>query len=240
VPGLAKLLGSVVPSTPAPDLPGVRVLQVAAGEALQYAVDIPHDDAVVAWYLQAEGKDWSDRAATALTAQIMKSGFFQQLRTEQQLGYVVSAFNWPQVGVPGLVLLVQSPVVDAAEIVVRMEAFMDGVVPDLDQAQFERHREALMSEILRPDKNLGERAEFYWLSIARRELEFDSRLALATALEEISLQDWVAYYQRVFMDQRHSLQVVAPGRLGKLPPVDGARFDTATALKRGRPVYQLP
>ena len=42
----------------------------------------------------------------ALAAQVTKSGFFQQLRTEQQLGYVVSSFAWPQLDVPGIVLLV--------------------------------------------------------------------------------------------------------------------------------------
>ena len=109
------MIASVLSDGPAPALPDLKVLKLAAGESVQYAVDVPHDDAVVAWYLQGEGDSWEDRAATALTAQIMKSGFFQQLRTEQQLGYVVSAFAWPQMDVPGLVMLIQSPVADAMQ-----------------------------------------------------------------------------------------------------------------------------
>ena len=186
----------------------------------------------VAWYLQGAGNSWEDRAATALTGQIMKSGFFQQLRTEQQLGYVVSAFSWPQMDVPGLVMLMQSPVADADAVATAMEEFMQGVLPDLDAAQFERHRAALVSEILRPDKNLWERAEFYWQSIARKQLDFAGRAALADAVETLTLEEWQAYYQRVFLARRHSLQVVTPGNWGTLPQGDSSRYEAAEAIKR--------
>ena len=92
------MLASVVSNAPAPTLPERKVLKLAAGESVQYPVAVPHDDSVVAWYLQGAGDSWQDKAATALTAQIMSSGFFQELRTEQQLGYVVGAVEFPQGG----------------------------------------------------------------------------------------------------------------------------------------------
>ena len=155
----------------------------------------------------------------------MKSGFFQQLRTEQQLGYVAAAFAWPQMDVPGLVMLIQSPVADANTVAGAMQAFMQGVESELDEAQFERHQSALVSDILRPDKNLWERAEFYWQSIARKQFDFAGRQDLAEAVEAFTLQSWLAYYNRVFLQQRHSLQVVAPGRWGDLPEGDFSRYD---------------
>ncbi|MAT91693.1 MAG: peptidase M16 [Halioglobus sp.] len=239
VPRLSQLLEVVVSEQAAPEMPGVRLLRLAPGETLQYAVQVAHDDSVVAWYLQGAGDSWRDRAATALSAQVMKSGFFQQLRTEQQLGYVASAFNWPQLDVPGLVMLIQSPRVDAAEVARRMDDFMQGVLPDLDEEQFARHRAALVSDILRPDKNLRERADFYWSSIARRQYDFDGRQALAEAVENLSLEDWRAYFTRVFLQQRHALQVVAPGRWGTLPANGGPNVDSAAAVKEGRAVYHI-
>ena len=234
---VSTMIAGVLSSDPAPALPDLKVLKLAAGESAQYAVEVPHDDAVVAWYLQGEGNSWEDRAATALTAQIMKSGFFQQLRTEQQLGYVVSAFSWPQMDVPGLVMLIQSPVADADAVATAMQKFMQGVVPDLDEAQFERHRAALVSEILRPDKNLWERAEFYWQSIARKQLDFAGRETLAEAVEALTLQGWQAYYERVFLARRHSLQVVTPGQWGKLPQGDYQRYEAAEDIKNGHDAY---
>ena len=96
-----------------------------------------------------------------------------------------------------------------------------------------------MSEILRPDKNLHERAQFYWSSIARGRYEFDGRETLAATVEGLSLEDWREYYARVFLRNRHSLQVVAPGRFGVLPVVEGRSFDSAEALKQSQDAYSL-
>ena len=234
---LSGMLSTVVLDKPAPVLPELRVLKLAAGESLQYSVDVPHDDSVVAWYLQGADDTFKDRAATALTAQIMKSGFFQQLRTEQQLGYVVSAFAWSKLDVPALVMLIQSPVADANVVAGAMQEFMLQVQSELDAAQFERHKTALVSDILRPDKNLRERAEYYWQSIARKQWDFAGRQMLADAVEALTLEQWEAYYQEVFLKQRHSLQVVAPGRWGIVPEGKYRRYGSAEAIRRGHESY---
>lgn len=236
---VSAMLESVVSDRPAPTLPERKVLKLAPGESLRYTVDVPHSDSVVAWYLQGAGDSWQDRAATALTAQIMSSGFFQELRTEQQLGYVVGAFDYPKLDVPGLVMLVQSPVADADTLATAMQAFMLRVEPALDEAQFERHKASLVSDILRPDKNLNERAEYYWQSIARKEWNFDSRQSLADAVQALTLPDWKAYFARVFLQQRHSLQVVAPGKWGVVPQGDARDYDSAEAIKRGHSAYTI-
>ncbi|MGB1139817.1 MAG: insulinase family protein [Halioglobus sp.] len=235
---LAALLEAVVPQGPAPELPEPRVLKLLAGERAQYDVEVQHDDSVVAWYLQGAGKSWKDRAATGLTAQVMTSGFFQQLRTEQQLGYVVSAFAWSQNQVPGLVMLVQSPVADAPSVAAAMETFVQGVPGSLDEEQFERHKAALVSDILRPDKNIGQRAEFYWRSIAYRQLDFAGRQKVADAVEALTLEEWLAYFEQVFLDKRHSLAVVAPGKWGDLPDL-GQRFDNAADIRAAHGAYRL-
>jgi len=234
---VSAMLSRLIPDTPAAALPDLRVLKLAAGESLQYEVDVPHDDSVVAWYLQGEASEWRDRGATALTAQVIKSGFFQQLRTEQQLGYVASAFDWPQLEVPGLVLLIQSPVADAAKVAQAMDTFMKSVPAALDEQQFARHKAALLSDILRPDKNLWERADFYWQSIATKQVDFDGREQMADAVRSFNLEQWLAYYQRVFIEQAHSLQVVAPGRWQTLPAGEYQLFDSADAIKQGHATY---
>ena len=234
---MSAMLQDIVSSDPAPTLPVRSVLKLAAGESAQYVVDVPHDDSVVAWYLQGDGDSWHDRAATALTAQIMSSGFFQELRTEQQLGYVVGASSFSQLQVPGLLMLVQSPVADANAVAVAMNNFMLNVEPQLDEAQFERHKVSLLSDILRPDKNLAERGEYFWQAIARQDLDFTGRQTLAAAVEAITLDSWRRYYERVFIAQRHSLQVVAPGRQGIVPEGKFDRYSSAEAIQRQHSAY---
>lgn len=234
---VAGQIAAVLPDDAAADIPRRALVRIPAGEVMQYAVDIPHDDSVVAWYLQGAGKDWHDRAATALTAQIMTSGFFQQLRTEQQLGYVVSAFAWNRLEVPGLVMLVQSPVADAPSVAAAMETFLVAVDDELDEAQFNRHKVALISDITRPDKNLGERAAYYWRSIGNQRLDFASREHLAAAVDALSLADWQAYFAQVFIAQPRALQVVSPGQWKTFPGVSGKRYESATAIKAAHETY---
>ncbi|TDG16024.1 peptidase M16 [Seongchinamella unica] len=239
VPGLAARLDKVLPDEAAPDLPELKVLKLEAGESVLYPVDVEHDDAVLAWYLQGAGNAWQDRAATSLTAQIMKSGFFQQLRTEQQLGYIVSAFYWSQLDVPGLVMLIQSPVADTAGLASAMDAFLGGVAGSLDDEQFARHQQALVSEVLRPHKNLWERAEFFWQSIAKKQYAFDGRQQLADAIEALDRVQWQQYFERTFLKQRHSLQVAAPGKAAVLPEGGQRRVESAEVLKAGHRFYSI-
>ncbi len=234
---ISNKVATLLPLNPAPELPSLKVLKLAPDESLLLAANVPHDDSVVAWYLQGEGKSWADRGATALTGQIMKSGFFQQLRTEQQLGYIVSAFSWAQRDVPALVLLVQSPGTDAPAVASAMETFMQSVEGDLNKEQFERHKTALVSDILRPHKNIWERAEYYWQSIAKRQYDFNSRRELADAINALTLESWTDYYQRVFLDHRHSLQAVAPGKWGTFPEGSSKRFDEPAAIRTGHKSY---
>jgi secreted Zn-dependent insulinase-like peptidase len=116
---------------------------------------------------------------------------------------------------------------------------MTRVEAGLDDAQFRRHREALTSEILRPDKNLWERSEFYWQSIAKKQFDFDGREAMAEAVESFSRVQWLDYFKRVFLDQRRSLQVVTPGQWGELPPVAGKRYTSADEIKAGHDTYVI-
>jgi secreted Zn-dependent insulinase-like peptidase len=236
---LSRLIDARLPDGPAPERPPLRVLKLAAEESLRLVADVPHDDSVVAWYLQGAGDSVSDRAATALTAQAMRSGFFQELRTEQQLGYVVSTFAWPRHEVAGLVMLVQSPSHDAPHVAAAMQDFLRALPGSIDEAAFLRHRQSLVNDILEPDKNLLERAEYYWQSIARGQWDFDRRERLAEAVGALSREDWLAYYREHFLERPRSLLAVAPGKPGAVPDLPGPLFDAPAAVKAGHATYMI-
>jgi insulysin len=214
------------------------VIKLAANEPLQLQSAIEHDDAVVAWYLQGAGQSLRDRAAVALTAQAVSSGFFQQLRTEQQLGYIVSSFAYPQYDVPGLLLLVQSPSHSAAHVYDAMDRFLADTLTQISEDQYLRHQQALINEILKPDENLAERAEFYWQSIAVREWGFDSDTKLAEAVEAVTFADWQAYYRRMFIEERLSLLALSPGSQGAVPEV-GQVFESPKTMRATQQVYDI-
>jgi len=218
----------------------LQVVKLASGDDFVYTADVEHEDSVLFWYLQAPADDLQSRAMAALTGQIVSADFFEDLRTEQQLGYVVSAFAWPLLDVPGVAFMVQSPSASATSLRNATREFMLRVADPafLSEAQYLRHRDAVLQEITRPDKNLWERSEYFWREIARRELGFDSRARLARVLEGISYQQWYAWYRSVIVEQPASLTLVAPGRWGSVP--DGRVVTSPTLFKASQPAYLRP
>lgn len=215
-----------------------EVLALAAGESVQLEAAIEHDDAVVAWYLQG-GQSWRQRAEVALTAQIVQSGFFQQLRTEQQLGYVVSSFSWPQYDVPALMLFVQSPSHSAAAVYTAMQRFLGDTLETITAAQYARHRQALVNDILKPHENLLERAESYWQSIVFRDWTFDEVRRMAETVSRITFEEWQRAYRQTFLDQRRSLLAVSPGARRDTPAREGKSFTDPRALRAAHPLYTI-
>lgn len=199
-----------------------QILALDAGRPMVLESSIDHDDSVVAWYLQGRELTLKEQAAMALTAQILQSGFFQQLRTEQQLGYVVQSFSWRQYDVPGLVLLVQSPSHDAATVHGAMREFLGAIPGDIGSEQFLRHREALVNDILKPHENLGERAEFYWQAIAFRQWGFDRPQRLAEAVSAIGYEQWRDYFTAVILEDPMTLLAFSAGARGEGPELEGA------------------
>ena len=55
----------------------------------------------------------------------------------------------------------------------------------------------------------------------------------------LSLEDWTAYYQQTFLEKRHSLQVITPGRWGDFPEAEGPTYDSAEPLKSRHSAYTV-
>ena len=233
-------LKNMLPEGPGEPALAPAILKLDVSDPLQLDVQLDHADAVVAWYLQGQGQSWTDRANVALTAQAISSGFFQQLRTEQQLGYVVSSFSWPQYDVPGLLLLIQSPSHPATDVYQAMDEFLARTPDQITEEQFLRHRAALVNDILKPDENLGQRAEFYWQAIAFREWGFDGSQLLAGAVESVNYEDWKAYFSETFLESRRSLLNVAPGARGESPEVEtNDVYTVPEELREGRATFTV-
>lgn len=225
VRGVESALQPLLAKSRTPQPPQLQVVKLAAGEKLVYSAEVEHNDAVLFWYLQGPDDSMTSRAMSALSGQVVSADYFEELRTEQQLGYVVSAFSWPQLQVPALVFMVQSPLADAAHLQAASRQFLEQMAAEgaVDPDQFERHRSALLKEILQPHKNISERSEYFWQEIARRELDFDSRERMAAAVSSIDFADWQAWFREHVLERPASLAVVAPGAKGVLPAGDAVK-----------------
>lgn len=213
--GALALAGIVEQSLVAPakpvSVPSGRVVKLASGDSYVRDVDNTQDDSAVAIYYQGPDKQFSSRARVALLVNMMGPAFFEALRTEKELGYIVFASNMSILERPGIAFVIQSPIADPAALLGHVESFLDeyGVkMAELDQATFEQHKAALLNNLLEADGTLDERTQRYWNELDREHYAFDLRENLAAAIKEVTLAELQASYEDLLRSRKSKRLVV--------------------------------
>lgn len=217
---LAKVVENTVNVATArlPDVPARVVALPAVTEPYLFFDSLDHSDAAIIKYFQAPADDVQQQVYMAMLAQVLGSPFFNALRTEQQLGYVVSGRYLPLARVPGLTFLVQSPSHSAGEINRRINDFIRDYfrfVNVQDDAWFEQQKQALLTQLQEKPKNLAEQTVEFWNDMTLAYTGFDHREQQIAALQKMTLKDLLDTYRNVLLEKKHrELLLVSPGEAG--------------------------
>lgn len=234
-----KLLAGATPAA----APPVAVLQLPA-TARRHTVAAAHDDAGLLLYRQAADNAKATRAALGISAQLLAADFFDQLRTEQQLGYAVQAFPLPIRDVPGLIFLTQSPVAGPAPLAAAYRKFFERWSQrptDELRPLFERHRQVLAQRLAETPKNFGEANDRLWQDLSAGYKQFDSRAQILAAVQALTFEQWLPLFQRdVLAPQGHALWLGVDGRFKTEPLREGAALGGLESFKRDQHYYLFP
>ncbi|WP_422409290.1 MULTISPECIES: insulinase family protein [unclassified Endozoicomonas] len=154
--------------------------------------DFNHNDSLYITYYQRPGTDDRDRAVYSLLGRLLATPFFNQLRTEQQLGYIVFAGPRPVERHPGLIFVVQSPVLGPEGIEEKVEVFLKGQkekMKSLTDEELEQYRQGLLGDLLKKDANLDERSSRFWQSLDGQEAGFDFQKLIAEEVKTVSVEE---------------------------------------------------
>ena len=196
-----------------------RVTELKETLRLDLAVD--HDDSTLLIYVQDPDNSFASRARSGLAGQLLRSAYFSSLRTDQQLGYVVSAGARRMDKRGGNLFLVQSPVASAKAVEDASLKFVQEYIdawPDLSDAEFRQQKSGLISRLTESDKNLGERSQRYWRDIYDEHYSLDSLQQLAGEVSNLSKADMLAFFkdlQRRLQEQ--SILIYSSGKFAEVP-----------------------
>lgn len=208
-----------------------RVMSLPKGERLLQVQD-PHTDSALYLYWQAPGLSKQDRAIFGLAAQILRAEFYASLRTDKQLGYIVSAWPQPIDDVAGLVLAVQSPVANAEALRQEFNGFMEQwLLKPRSEAFFKRNQQALIARLREEPSNLWDAGDRLWRDLLQGYEQFDSRLQLAQELESLTLSQWQQRLQQLWGEEKRALWLATPGQWQQWPKVEPV-IDWVPELKR--------
>lgn len=174
-----------------------------------------NDSTVMRAQFVPNAKD-AGKAAAKVLANHLHQAFFNQLRTEEQLGYVVQAMALPLDQHAGLGLLIQSPVLSGLQLQQRVDLFLQQYGKQLEQlteADFANLKQAQMLELQRAPANLDEEFASYGNDWLKNRLDFDGKQRLLEAMKVLTLADVKQFYrQAITADQGAVLQVVLQGK----------------------------
>lgn len=195
---------------------------------------VEHDDASFTWYVQGRNASLRERALFGLLGQMYRPAYFDDLRTERGLGYVVSAHAYPIEDVPGMRFYVQSSNAGVPDLLSLTREFVQRfdaeVLPEMPAATFEEYRQGLITRLRERDKNPGERSSRLWSDLVDDQLDFDTRERIARELEALTpadLRDFHAEFMALM--NRQGLIVHTWGKFGP-GEVPGTPINAATAL----------
>ncbi len=174
---------------------------------------VDHSDNAMVMYLQGNNRSFKEQASMQLLTQLISSDYYNELRTEKQLGYIVLASYMPLMEIPGLVFAIQSPSATGEQLVNETLAFIRSLPERLAKMPaefFERHRQAVISKLLRQDKTLYQQSNYHWQEIDRTNGDFDTRQQLVRSLEKLSQEDINTFMESLTIDRLHNkLAVIA-------------------------------
>lgn len=210
---MAELAATVLPQAAEASRHAQHIVKLPPG-AVVAEVAAEHSDAALLSYVQAAQPGKAERVAMGLAAQIISADFYHQLRTEKQLGYIVSAGVYPQRDVAGLFFLVQSPVVSAAQLAEEVDGYLRRwLAAGVDEATFSRYRETLLSKLSEQPENLWQAADRHWQDLLDGYRQFDSREQLIAALSAMDRERWWQIVEQALTaGQRRSMQLFSAGQ----------------------------
>lgn len=178
-----------------------------------------HPDHAVIVVLQTWQTDVVKQGLFMLINQLIQPRFFAQLRTEQQLGYLVGTTYLPMQQIPHLLFYVQSSRVDHHHLHAAIEEFFHGIDDVLDEIQpqeFDQVRQSIMRQLTENDTSLRSRSQRYWSAITQHDHEFSRLKRIAVALSNMTLSEF----------KQHTLQLIKNKSNQIVLCAKPTRFDT--------------
>ncbi|UAK22119.1 pitrilysin [Kluyvera sp. CRP] len=175
------------------------------------------DSALAAVFVPPNVDEFSSSAASAMLAQIVQPWFYNQLRTEEQLGYAVFAFSMNIGRQWGMGFLLQSNDKQPAFLWQRFKAFFPTAEQKLramKPEEFAQLQQAVIADMLQAPQTLGDEASQLSKDFDRGNMAFDSRAKVVAQIKLLTPQKLADFFHQT---------VVAPQGMTVLSQVSGSQ-----------------
>jgi protease-3 len=195
---LAEMLSGTLPAGESGGYQRPAVYAPKPGSRLVYQEALPIEDLGMLYLFAAPEATIENLARGELVSAHLSSRAFNQLRTEEQLGYAAGGFATELGDHPMLGLYIQTPVKAPVEMLTRFDAYRSEFAEDMEaltDEDFSRIKAGVITTLTEPPKNLSEEAAPFVSDWTRERYDFDTRARLIAAVEAVTLEEARAYYR---------------------------------------------
>ena len=191
-----------------------EVARLLSDKSYSQSLDIDHPDTGYTLYVQGSDKSYREQATFLLLSQIISSPYYEKIRTENQLGYIVFATNFSMFEVPGIAFIVQSPNAGSQQLELETQNFLSNYAQKLKVMQakeFSQHKTALLSRLFEKENTLSAKSGRYWREIDRENYAFNTREMLADEINQLSPKEFIIFYDKLIQSKGQKLLVFSQG-----------------------------
>eukprot|EP00054_Salpingoeca_dolichothecata_P024316 m.165377 g.165377 ORF g.165377 m.165377 type:complete len:1017 (+) comp24972_c0_seq1:250-3300(+) len=204
-----------------------RVVQLQPGSTYVFREKEPDPNQVnsaIKSYYQLDFPEVGTTAKLSLLSQMIKAPCFAQLRTKEQLGYIVFSGISRLNGIDGFYVTVVSNVMDPAGLNDRVEEFLTNFLTTLKsttEEDFETQVKSLQTQLLEKDKRLSQATNRLWTEISQHRYMWDRPQVMADAVGALTLDDVVSFFSETVLnvEKRKKMVIQVFGKAHDMPDV---------------------
>ena len=163
------------------------------------------DSALAALYVPLGYDEYQSMANSTMLSQIVQPWFYNQLRTQEQLGYAVFSYQMPIGRQWGIGFLLQSNSKQPAYLMQRFEAFYPQAeqrLRDMKPEDFAQYQQALINDLKQRPQTLDEEANRYSRDFNRQNFSFDTREKAIEQIQKLTPQGLADFFHKAVLEQQ--------------------------------------
>jgi len=198
--------------------------------------------------------DLETNSTLALFGHLIREPAFNQLRTEEQLGYIVhSSIKTSGDHVKGILILIQSDSFNPYHVEERIEVFLANFrqrLVEMSESDFQTFVDTVVASFLEKNKNLGEESSRYWHVIGNSTYDFARYQKIADHVKKHSKLQVLRFYDKYIATKaprRNKLCVhVVAKQHQEATPSEEAQIEESIIVgnpvefRRSMPLFSMP
>ena len=181
------------------------------GEKMRFSRQIADNNNSIYYTLQIGERSFKEQALASMVASVVESDFYTQMRTNQQLGYIVWSFKNRVEERLFFKMIIQSAGYGPFELQKRIETWMkksDKLFTGLSDEEFEKHRKSIIVSLEKKGDSIAEMTgDLYYFAVDEKG-DFDYKKKLVKAVKKLKKEDVINAGLRILQDPQVARSII--------------------------------